>query len=111
MEGKCPICLSHMERGLELLSSNILLGFSGLNLSLNFSALEILSINLVERFNLRSGPLGIYFLGGNPGGHPRTTQMGAEEESIVKKVSFFCNWKCLYIQKGYGRMSSVSNTY
>ncbi|OMJ08700.1 hypothetical protein AYI69_g10971 [Smittium culicis] len=69
---KCPLCRLHST-----------------NSQSESPGLKTLSDNLYQRLDLYTESMGIYLLGGNPGGHPRTTQMGAEDFEIVLTVSKF----------------------
>ncbi|OMJ16787.1 hypothetical protein AYI69_g7690 [Smittium culicis] len=73
--------------------------------------LKILSDNLYQRLELYTESMGIYLLGGSPGGHPRTTQMGAEDLEIVLTVSKFLQLAMpTYTEKLWGHVKSSLKT-
>ncbi|OMJ29725.1 hypothetical protein AYI69_g754 [Smittium culicis] len=78
-----------MDHFLEIQSWQILLVFTVLRASRRVSDLKTFSDNLYQRLDLYTESMGIYLLGESPGGHPRTTQMGAEDLEIVLTVSKF----------------------
>ncbi|OMJ19558.1 hypothetical protein AYI69_g6577 [Smittium culicis] len=86
IKGKCPFCRCVMDHDLEIQSWHIYIDCTVLRASRRVSGLKTLPDNLYQRLDLYTESMGIYFLGGNPGGHPKTTQMGAEDLEILLTV-------------------------